>query len=69
MFVEVLQREFGEGEVIAFEILRRGEAEGGRRILVQGVEDFDPDVDVAVRFRPVAIAVVQHVRRVAGRRQ
>ncbi len=66
---EILQRELGEGEVVALEILGGGEAQRRGGILVQRVEDLDPDVDVAVGLRPVARAGMQRVRHVARRRK
>ncbi len=61
-FAKIFERHLGEGEVVALEILRDGEAERGRRIAAERVEDLDPDVGVAVRLRPIARAGVQRVR-------
>ncbi len=65
LLLQVLERKLLEGEVVAFEILRDGEAEGGGRVLVHRIEDLDPHVDVAIGLRPVARAVVQWMRHIA----
>ena len=65
---KIVERKLGEGEVVALIILRGGEAQRRGGILVERGEDLDPDVDVAVRLRPVARAGMQRVRHVASRR-
>ena len=61
--------ELEEGEVIALEVLRDGEAEGGGRLVAGRVQHLDQQVDIAVRLGPVPLAVVQPARPVGRRVQ
>lgn len=56
-----------EGELVAFEVLAQGEAEHRLRHEAAGMQEFDPEIDVAVRLRPDAVEGVQGMRGVAGR--
>ena len=66
---KVLQGHLEEGQLVALEILRQGEAEHGLRPGAERGEHLDPQIDIAVGFRPHAIARMQRMRRVGGRIQ
>ncbi|MNR07971.1 hypothetical protein D3C85_1241050 [compost metagenome] len=61
--LDVVGRVFEEGEVIALEILRDGEGQRGARLEPPAVEQFDPQVDVAVGLLPDHVLAMQRVRR------
>ncbi len=66
---EILERKLEKGELVALEIERRREAEAGARIVAARVQKLDPQINVAIRLRPVARGVVQRVRAMGGGRK
>ena len=52
--------------MVALEVLRDGEAEGGGRLVAGRVQHLDQQVDIAVRLRPAPLA--RHAAGSAGRR-
>ena len=59
---QIFQRRFEERELVAFEILPKGKPQHGLRRYAKCLQDFDPQVGVAVRFGPVLRKVMQCVR-------
>ena len=65
--LQIRRRELEEGEVVALEVLRHGEAEGGGRFVAGRMEHLDQEIDIAVRLRPEPLGVVQPARLVGSR--
>ena len=63
---QVLGRELEEGPLVALEVRAEGEGGGGQRVEAEGVEQLDPQIDVAVGLRPRPLAGVQRMGAVAG---
>ncbi len=61
---EVFQRHLEEGELVALEILCQRETEHGFRSDTQCCQYFDPEIDIAVGFRPDTRLGMQSVRRI-----
>ncbi len=62
---EVFERYLEEGELIPFEILRQRKAQHRFGRQPERVQDFDPEIDIAVGFRPHALAGMQRMLAVA----
>ena len=65
--LDVLGQELEEGELIALEVLRDGEAERRLGVEADGAQDLDPEIDIAVGLLPLPVGPVQRVRAI-GRR-
>src|SRR5258708_35208944 len=62
--LQILWRRFEEGPLIAFEVDGTRESHGACRIDAEGVQEFDPQVDVAITLAERSIRVVQSAGRV-----
>ena len=66
---EVFQRHLEEGQLVAFEVLGQREAEHGLGREAECCQNLDPQIDIAIGFRPHAFARMQCMGRVGGRIQ
>ena len=64
---EILGRELEEGPLVALEVGADGEGGRGQGIETQGVEQLDPEIDVAIGLGPRPLGGVERMRSVAGR--
>src|SRR5690348_15332320 len=65
--LQVLRWRLEEGPLIAFKIDSACKRHGAGRINAEGVQQFDPNVDVAIRFGKSSIGLMQGAGRVASR--
>jgi hypothetical protein len=61
--LEILQRELEEGELVALEILCQRKTERRFRRKTTRGQKLDPQIDIAIRLRPVAALVMQCTAR------
>ena len=57
--LEVFQRHFEEGELVALEILREREAEHRLRRQPHRIQHFDPEIHIAIGFRPDTLGTME----------
>ena len=62
--VEIGERKLEERPLVAFEIDGKRERQRRERLDARGVQQLDPEVDVAVGLRPGAVAAVKGMARV-----
>jgi hypothetical protein len=63
---QILGGELEERPLVALEIRAEREGGGGQGVEAEGVEQFDPQIDVAVGLRPRPLTCVQRMGAIAG---
>jgi hypothetical protein len=65
--LEIGRRELEERPLIALHVDTEGEGQGSQGLGAGGVEQLDPEVHVAVRFRPGSVGPVKCMTRISAR--